>query len=824
MQLQRGLFIAVIVQLMATLAGRAQIQVHVHRDGDWLPVSSANHDSVFVTKDGKQKKAWMGVKILPSESFGEGLVQIDKVQVDQDPLRALSAKERSKPGCIAFRYTAVVTSTTDLQDCYAVLIYQAKGSVGSFLQPLGRLSAGDHKSIKVELQNRVDVVGHLHIFSRALELRSNQVPAAYEARAYLASLERSSDSVSAVELCYTDRKFPLSLSRDGRLLAVAHDRSTHVAVVVYDLVSMQPLCEVPTDKEYKEVRDLTWVSDKEVAFISGDEELMTLDLEKRECAVMNKKVSHILMGVRDRPGIVAIVCLEGYTTLFDVHKRRAAAWDWDSLETGTTVFDATGHPRLRYSYEGDTKEYFCRRSKNGRWVSLDDTVQQPGLRFSIRGDDFLNQKVIVDGVSVDGDTLYVSTRLDSDTYQLATYSISKGVITQILAKHPKYDLADDDYSNFRLLFHRATSQLIGMVYDGEKPQVVWWDAGFAVAQKVMEQAFPGQAVLPLDWANDGSTIIYFVYSDRNCGAYYTFRPLEAKAVKLFDQGESLEGKKLARTEPMDFKARDGATIHAYLTRPPTPVAGLLPLVVDIHGGPTVRDLWGFNVTNQFLATRGYAVLRVNFRGSSGYGAAYQRAGLQARLDTVVIDDIADGVRQLISDGAVDPERIAVMGGSFGGWATYMSLIKYPDLYRAGVAISAVSHFRSQLREMKRIYGRDYDYAYAFWQDILGKADFAKNEKFTDPLLRVAEIHQPVYIMHGGEDWVVHASQAGDMLKALQKTNPIVRSKNFPRAGHSYSSWPLEDTVVRLNELEDFFSSYLKPTAPASSTQTPSSSP
>jgi len=246
-------------------------------------------------------------------------------------------------------------------------------------------------------------------------------------------------------------------------------------------------------------------------------------------------------------------------------------------------------------------------------------------------------------------------------------------------------------------------------------------------------------------------------------------------------------------------------VHAYVTYP-TETAAAPPLIVSIHGGPAARDVWGFNVDNQFLATRGYAVLQVNYRGSSGYGAAYQRAGLQARLDTVVIDDIADGVQYLINQGKIDPARIGVTGGSFGGWATYMSLIKYPNLYRAGVAIAAVSHWRQALKDTR--WANDDKLSYSYWKSILDRADFAAEERFIDPYLRAAEIKQPVYIMHGEYDWIVRPEEAKLMLTALQKNNAHVKAMSFARSSHS--DWPFEDRITLLNEMEAFFRENLAP--------------
>ena len=244
--------------------------------------------------------------------------------------------------------------------------------------------------------------------------------------------------------------------------------------------------------------------------------------------------------------------------------------------------------------------------------------------------------------------------------------MSEGVIKQTIASHPLYDLADSDAGYTRLLFRKGSSELIGIIYEAERPEVIWLDPGFRAVQEAMDKTLAGHVNLPVDWSVDGDTFIFFSFSDGDPGTYYIFRPLQSMLMPLLKLGDRLKEKKMAHTAPFDFAARDGAVVHGYVTYPPVPEPGLPPLVVDIHGGPMSRDVWRFNAENQFLATRGYVVLQVNYRGSSGYGATYQKAGLRARLDTVVIDDIADGVRHLIKEGKVDPSRIGVIGASFGG--------------------------------------------------------------------------------------------------------------------------------------------------------------
>lgn len=817
--------ILVILSIFALVhAAIGQIEVRAKYEGEWLPIMAASGEKVRVLKDGKRKEAAPGeLQVQPASDFGTGQVRIENEVADMDPLKDAKPEVRARPDQVHFRYTAQVIGETDLDDCYAVLVSVSNGSVGTNLQPIGRLRRGQGRQVEVELGNRVDSVSGLHVFSGGKEIRSNKVAEAYDARALWAKLAASAQGASAVELCKAEEALPLALSRDGKYLATTKDRGDHFAVIVYDLATMQVVCEVPADKEYKEVRSLEWAGPQSVAFLVDDGFLLVdgrwkafgltcgklklLDVATKTCTVLRDNVEKIVSSVSRKPEILSLVvwrpnyyqCVVAY----DTKARRMV--DWNSMDEGWAMFDLNGEPRVSYNFHGTTKEYFARLGTSSRWIPLDSTVKQEGLKFSLRGDEYLDRKAQVEQLGPDGDTVYVSTRLGSDTYQLGAYSLSQGKIVQEIARHPKYDLTGSDYSFCRLLFDRASSKVIGLVYEAEKPKVLWFDPRYAAIQKALEANFPGESVFPMAWSDDGGTFIYFVTSDRNPGAYYAFLAGERKLLPLFARSERLAPKNLAKTEPMDFTARDGAKIHAYLTLPPEPTSAPMPLLVNIHGGPMVRDSWCFSATNQFFATRGYAVLQVNYRGSSGYGAAYQAAGLRARLDTVILDDIADGVQAVLAGTNIDRRRIAIMGGSFGGWATYMSLAKSPEIYRAGIAIAALTHLRDQQKDNRR---NDNRYGYEVWNDILGRKDFDATEHFIDPLLRAAEIRQPVYIMHGEQDDVVSATQARDMLKALKKTNPNVRSMSFVDAGHSY--WPERDRVTQLNEIESFLRTYLAP--------------
>lgn len=808
------------------LAG--QMQAFAKLDDELLPIVTCSDDHINVLKDGKkQQTREMACHIRPGSSFAEGFVEVKNICVDMDPLRDASTKTRTNPSVIRFHYQAELAADRPMSDCYALLSFITEGSVGTKLISIGRLGAGTVKSIEVKLPVSVDSVGSLHVFTKTLEIRSTQHAQAYDVLAYYAELVKSVHVLSATELLKAEDVYEHKLSADGNLLVALRIREAKKVLIVYDLKSMKMVCEAPITDSDRSVYDLYWISDHEVAYIAETElvkyrieyNLYLLDTQTGKTREITKDISRIVGSLPDKPEV--LILYYGWATeRFNV--RDGTKTDLQRLDDGAgagyLLFDHNGNSRLTVRYDDDKINFAFRPIVGGRWQEIDDAVKQPGLHFNIRGSQLLDRVVDVHSVGPDGDTLYISTRLGgADRFELAAFSMSEGVIKRTIAKHPKYDLTTGDGGIARLLFAKKSPQLLGIIYEGQKPQVVWLDPAYAAVQKSMDATYPDHVNFPVDWSADHSTFIFFSTSDRDPGTYYVYKPQESRLIPLLELGERLKGKKLAKTEAFEFTARDGQKIPAYLTRPSMPGNGPFPLIVSIHGGPMARDSWRYDPENQFFASRGYLVLQVNYRGSSGYGAAFQNAGLRARLDTVVIDDIADGVRCLIDRKEADPTRIVAMGASFGGWATYMSLIKYPELYHAGVAISAISNWRKSMRDDRwRFENR---LGYTFWKSLLGREGFAVDEKFIDPLLRAGEIKQPVFIIHGERDTRVSAQEAKLMLDALKKQNPDVQARSFPNAAHT--DWTFDDRVIRLNEIALFLNRYLgKPVAQERSDKTP----
>lgn len=279
----------------------------------------------------------------------------------------------------------------------------------------------------------------------------------------------------------------------------------------------------------------------------------------------------------------------------------------------------------------------------------------------------------------------------------------------------------------------------------------------------LQKQFAGQMVRLASTSRDHRVLLYRVYSDRNSGEYYVYDAATGKARFLDATQGWLDPDRMAAQRRVEFKARDGLPLSGFVTMPPGKGTKNLPLVVIPHGGPIgIRDHWGWDADAQHLASRGYAVLQVNFRGSGGYGEAFRKAGYR-EWGGKMIDDITDSARALIADGTVDGGRVCIYGGSYGGYAALMSAIREPDLYRCAVGYAGVYDLPLLFSESdvtRQRIGR------RFWQDSMG--DDPALLRAQSPVHRLETLRAAVMIVHGEEDQRAPYSQAKALRDAMER--------------------------------------------------------
>ena len=432
------------------------------------------------------------------------------------------------------------------------------------------------------------------------------------------------------------------------------------------------------------------------------------------------------------------------------------------------VIDQDGQARIAVTEGKGTSAIFYRDPANEEWQKLTefDTYGTKNLAFSPL---FFGP---------DG-KLLVTARLGKDTYSVYQYDIA----SRQLAKDALVSLKGYDFKG-QFLFNKEQKKLLGIRHETDAIGTTWFDQDMQQLQKKIDSYLPSTAnLISISEEKRSDFVLIFSYSDTHPGIW---RLYDIKADKFHTLGESHPGinpKQMADKDMVRYKARDGLEIPAYLTLPKGKTKNL-PMVVLVHGGPYVRGgHWNWDAQVQFLASRGYAVLEPDFRGSTGYGYQHFRAGWK-QWGLAMQDDITDGTRWAIAKGYADPQRICIAGASYGGYATLMGLIREPDLYRCGIDWVGVTDINllynvswSDITEYHEKYGMP-----AMVGDQLKDAEQLKT---TSPLLRAAEIKQPLLLAYGAADQrvpLVHGSKFYDAVKA---NNPKVEWVVYPEEGHGW---------------------------------------
>lgn len=374
----------------------------------------------------------------------------------------------------------------------------------------------------------------------------------------------------------------------------------------------------------------------------------------------------------------------------------------------------------------------------------------------------------------DNRSLYALSNRGRDCLALVIIDPARPDEEQLVYQTPDADLDGAAYSRLRKVLTQAS-------YSTDRPHHHFFDAEAAQRHEDISARLPGYEVALQSESRDETRFIVATYNDRTPGARYLYDTKRRTLDKLGDINPSLPEADMAAVRPISYTARDGLTIHGYLTLPPGRPERGLPCVVNPHGGPWARDHWGFNPEAQFLANRGYAVLQMNFRGSTGYGRRFWEASF-GQWGLAMQDDVTDGVHWLIDQGIADPARIAIYGGSYGGYATLSGIVGTPDLYAAAIDYVGVSNLLTFMSTIP-----------PYWKPLLEKmycmvGDPARDHDrlvATSPALNADRIKTPLFIAQGAHDPRVNKAESDQMVAALKKRGIEVDYLVKDNEGHGF---------------------------------------
>ena len=397
----------------------------------------------------------------------------------------------------------------------------------------------------------------------------------------------------------------------------------------------------------------------------------------------------------------------------------------------------------------------------------------------------------------DNQALYALSNRGRDCLALVTIDPARPDVEQVIFEADGVDLDGADYSRFRQVLTEA-------VYETDKPQHHFFDEVSARRHAALLDKLIGYEVVLQSGTRDESKFIVATYNDRTLGSRYIYDVSSDTLDKLADINPALPESDMAPVQPIEYLSRDGWTLHGYLTLPVGRAPSKLPCVIHPHGGPWDRDSWGFNSEVQFLANRGYAVLQINFRGSTGYGRKFWEASF-GQWGLSMQDDITDGVQWLVDQGIAAPDRIAIYGASYGGYATLAGVTGTPDLYAAAVDYVGVSNLFTFMETIP-----------PYWKPMLEKMykmvghpqDDRERLAATSPALNAHKIKTPLLVAQGAQDPRVNKDESDQMVEALRARGIEVEYIVKDNEGHGFQND--ENKFEFYERMEEFLKRYLQP--------------
>ncbi len=395
----------------------------------------------------------------------------------------------------------------------------------------------------------------------------------------------------------------------------------------------------------------------------------------------------------------------------------------------------------------------------------------------------------------DNQNVFALSNIGRDRAAVVTLDPRTGKELDVLFAHPFVDAGAPTYS-------RKRKVLTGVTYTSWKSEWVALDEESAAVREKLRRHLPeGDIAITSSNRNEDVVVVYLA-SDRSSGRYYIYDVASDKLQDLGSLTPWLKEDEMAPMRPICYTSRDGLAIHGYLTLPVGREAKNLPVVVNPHGGPWARDEWGFNPEVQFLANRGYAVLQVNFRGSTGYGRKFWEASFKQWGKTMQ-DDVTDGVKWLVSKGIADPKRVAIYGGSYGGYATLAGVAFTPDLYACGVDYVGVSNLFTFMKTIPPYWKPMLDMVYEMVGDPEKDKDLLTS---ASPVFHVDKIKAPLLVAQGAKDPRVNINESNQIVEALKKRGVDVEYIVKDNEGHGFHNE--ENRFAFYEAMERFLAKHL----------------
>lgn len=514
------------------------------------------------------------------------------------------------------------------------------------------------------------------------------------------------------------------------------------------------------------IRGYGWINDGRLLYIKdqgGDEnyQLFAVDIDGSNPKALTPfdgvKVG-ILESLKEQPDSIIIQMNKDNPQVFEPYKLNVVTGAlvklYENSDPSSPImgydFDKDGNLRGLTRQVNGTEMLYLYRTANDAKFNVVEQYDWKGS-FSVIGFDYSGKHPHV---------AYVSTNLNRDKSVIAKYDLEHKKLLEVVYENPTFDVSGMSRSRKR---HWEVDYFS---YNGEKYHIEPASAYYKALHSKLEKQFGNKEVYISDVTDDEDKYLLYVTSDKLYGEYYTYDVANDQFKFMLTLMPQLKEHDMASMRSIKFESRDGLTVYGYLTLPNVKKGTKVPLIVNPHGGPYgVRDAWGFNPEAQLFASRGYATLQINYRGSGGYGKAFYLAGSK-QIGRNMLNDLEDGVKYVVSQGWIDQDNIAIYGASYGGLATLGSLIKTPELYACGVDYVGVSNLFTFVDSFPAYWKPFMKQFYEQWYDP-DNADEKKIMQAVSPALNADKISKPLFVIQGANDPRVNINESDQIVNTLR---------------------------------------------------------
>lgn len=544
------------------------------------------------------------------------------------------------------------------------------------------------------------------------------------------------------------------ISPDGKYISYLKPDNNRIHIYVETLdgkTTTQLTCD-----SNRSIANYFWASNNEILYLKGASENMEPGLFAVNIDGNNKR--ELLSFPNTKIRLISSGPVSDGQVLVSLNKR------------DSTVFDAyrlnmkTGNLSLLFQNPGNITKWYSDPAGKLRMAIASDGVNETLLYRDKESQNFRsvltnNFKTSISPISFSADNscIYALSNKNRDKMALVELDCVTGKEHRVIYSNPLVDVSEAIYSVNK-------DKLIYAGFETWKKERHYLDDTFKATFKKLDKLLPNTEIVIASSDSSEKKFIVRTYTDRNPGSFYLYAVDDDKLVKLSDVNSSLKVENMAEMKPISYKTRDGLTVYGYLTLPRGMPSKNLPVVVMPHGGPDTRNSWGYNSEVQFLASRGYAVFQVNFRGSKGYGKDFWIAGFK-EWGAKMQDDITDGVHWLIEQKIADPSRIGIYGFSFGGFSALHGLMSGPELYRCGASYSGFTNLFTYFKDIPPYFR---PYLQMYYETVGNPETDADYFRAASPVFHTDKIKVPVLIAQGGRDPRVNMNETHQFVKELKK--------------------------------------------------------